>query len=60
MLIILLLRIVYLVIDMRTDTLQLKKLCIKAIYRIAQIFGRGQPWRIWQITGGLPNFNNVL
>ena len=19
-------------------------------------FGRGKPWRIWQITGGLPNF----
>ena len=26
------------------------------IYHIAQIIGRVQPWQIWRITGGSPNF----
>ena len=26
------------------------------LYHIAWIFGKGKPWRIWRITGGLPNF----
>ena len=29
---------------------------IPAKYCIMQSFGRGKPWWIWQIIGGLPNF----
>ena len=47
-------------LGLSSTTIDLFAIYKSVVYHIVQIFGRGKPWRIWQITGGSPNFNNVL